>query len=196
MSRVTQFNRRVKKDSPIVKEKPLMKKFIFRKKTGGDIYGYLEILRQELEDIHKMQVFEFSTEKCICSSILPNDNTYVYSGTDMNRSFLKKAVMRFRNSGFNDTALYVARADALPFYDESFNICLCFLSVNFFSDILNVFGEIRRMLVPGGIFICSVPVHERNSLTKTCQKYGFSFERILFENGTLLCFKAICNKDA
>ena len=93
----------------------------------------------------------------------------------------------------------------LPVDDNFFDITLCILSLNFFNDIKKVFQEIKRVLVPGAILICSVPVPERNrlqstirgtlyseeELNKICQENSFSYESIPGENVALLYFRAI-----
>ncbi len=96
-------------------------------------------------------------------------------------------------------------ADELPFDDNLFDIVLCILSLNFFNDIKKVFKEINRVAAIDAIFICSVPVPERNRLKSTirgtlyseeelekiCQENGFGYESILVQNGALLYFRAI-----
>jgi hypothetical protein len=71
-----------------------------------------------------------------------------------------------------------------------------------------VFQEIKRVMVPGGVFVCCVPVPERNTLQSTirgtlyseeelagiCNEHGFRFESIPFENGALLYFRALLKK--
>ncbi len=95
--------------------------------------------------------------------------------------------------------------DNLPFSDNHFDIVLCILSLNFFDDIKKVFKEIKRVSTKDAIFVCSVPVPERNSLQSTirgtlysekeleeiCLENGFSFESIPVENGALLYFRVI-----
>lgn len=181
----------------------IMRSSIFPKKFGGDINKHCEILRHELKDMHGKHVLELATGSGSAVSFLPNDNKY--TGTDISPGLLRKAVNGFRAAGFKDTAFYVVSADDLPLDDNTFYICLCILSLNFFKDVKKVFQEIKRVLVPGGVFICSVPVPERNSLKSTirgtlyseeelekiCQENGFSFESIPAENGVLLYFRAI-----
>jgi ubiquinone/menaquinone biosynthesis C-methylase UbiE len=108
-------------------------------------------------------------------------------------------------AGFPNPIFYVVSADDLPFENSTFDVCLCILSLNFIGNVEKVFHEIRRVLIPDGLFICSVPVPERNKLQttirgvlyseveleKTCQKYGFKFVRFSCQNGALLYFKAI-----
>jgi len=136
----------------------IMKSFIFPKKIGGDINKHCEILRQELKDIHGKHVLELATGSGSAVSFLPNDNKY--TGTDISPGLLRKAVKSFRDAGFKDTEFYVVNADDLPLDDNIFSICLCLLSLNFFNDVKKVFQEIKRILIPGGVFICSVPVPE------------------------------------
>lgn len=43
----------------------------------------------------------------------------------------------------------------LPYYDGAFDLALCSLSVEYLTDPLAVFAEVRRVLVPGGRFAVS-----------------------------------------
>ena len=185
----------------------IMKNSIFPKKFGGDINKHYTILRQELKDIHNKRVLELATGSGSAVRFLPNDNQY--TGTDISPGLLRKAVKRFNAAGFKDADFYVASAEDIPFNEGIFDVCLCILSLNFFSDINKVFREIKRVLAPGSLFVCSVPVPERNKLKstirgklysqekleKTCQEYGLAFENIPVENGALLYFKATFLKD-
>lgn len=180
----------------------IMKRSIFPKKFGGDISKHYEILRQELQDVHGRCVLELATGSGSAVNFLANDNQYV--GTDISSGLLKKAVKNFKAAGFQEAEFYVTSADDLPFNDNIFSVCLCILSLNFFNDVKKVFQEINRVLLPDGVFICSVPVPERNTLQSTirgtlyseaelagiCQEHGFRFDRISCQNGALLYFKA------
>jgi SAM-dependent methyltransferase len=181
----------------------IMKNSIFPRKFGGDISRHYEILGKELKDIHEKRVLELATGSGSAVNFLPNDNQY--TGTDISPGLLRKAVKRFRNAGFENTGFYVTGADNLPFDDNQFNIVFCILSLNFFSDIDKVFQEIERVAEPSAIFICSVPVPERNmakstirgtlysekELLKRCKANGLSYEAIPSANGALLYFRAI-----
>jgi SAM-dependent methyltransferase len=181
----------------------IMKRSIFPKKIGGDINLHYEILTSELNCIHEKRVLELATGSGSAVNFLPNDNHY--TGIDISPGLLRKAAKSFRLAGFKNAEFYVASSDDLPFDDNLFDIALCILSLNFFNDIKKVFQEIKRVLVPGALFICSVPVPERNRLQSTirgtlyageefkkiCQENGFSFESISVENGALLYFRAI-----
>ena len=181
----------------------IMKSSIFPKKFGGDMNKHYEILSQELKGVHGKRVLEVATGSGSAVNFLPNGNQY--TGTDISPGLLRKAVKSFSSASFKNAEFYVASSDDLPFNDNGFDIALCILSLNFFSDVKKVFQEIKRVLVPGGVFICSVPVPERNrvqstirgtlyseeELKKICQENGFSFEGIPVENGALLYFRAI-----
>ncbi len=181
----------------------IMKSFIFPKKFGGDMNKHYEILRQELKEIHGKRILELATGSGSAINFLTKDNQY--TGIDISPGLLRKAVKNFRAAGLKEAEFYVTSADDLPFNDNIFAICLCILSLNFFNDVKKIFQEIKRVLIPEGIFIGSVPVPERNrlqspirgtlyseeELERICQGHGFRFESIPFENGALLYFKAI-----
>ena len=96
-------------------------------------------------------------------------------------------------------------ASDLPFDDNLFDIVLCILSLNFFDDINKSFQEVKRVAAPAAIFICSVPVPERNKVQSTirgtwysdkelermCTENGLIYEAIPSKNGALLYFRAI-----
>ena len=49
-------------------------------------------------------------------------------------------------------ARVLARAQALPFADASFDACACHLAFMLFDDVERVVAELARVLVPGGVF--------------------------------------------
>lgn len=181
----------------------IMKSSVFPKKFGGDINRHYEILSNELKDVHEKRILELAAGSGSAVNFLPNDNRY--KGTDISPGLLRKAAKVFRNAGFKNAEFYVTSVDDLPFDNSLFDVILCILSLNFFDDIKNVFKEIHRVAVKDAVFICSVPVPERNKLQRTirgtlyseeelkriCKEHGFSYENISSENGALLYFKAI-----
>jgi len=180
----------------------IMKSSIFPKKFGGDINKHYRILKKELKDVHEKIVLELATGSGSAVNFLPNDNHYI--GTDISTGLLRKAVKNFRNAGFKNVEFYVTSAENLPFEDDLFNIVICILSLNFIKDIKKLFQEIKRVTTPASIFICSVPVPERQKvkstirgtlyseeeLEKICKEHGLSYEAIPSENGALLYFRA------
>ena len=180
----------------------IMKNSIFPKKFCGEISRHYEILRKVLQNIHEKRVLELATGSGSAINFLPNDNWY--TGVDASPGLLRKAVKNFRNSDYTNAEFYVASAEDLPFDDNSFDIILCILSLNFFRDIKKVLQEVNRAVVPGGEFICCVPVPERNEaqskirgtlhseqeLERMCKKQGLSYDVIPYKNGTLLYFRA------
>jgi ubiquinone/menaquinone biosynthesis C-methylase UbiE len=181
----------------------IMKRSIFPRKFGGDMNKHYAILSQELKDVHGKRVLELATGSGSAVNFLPNDNRY--TGTDISPGLLTKAAKNFRTAGFKNAEFYVARADDLPFEDNVFDIVLCILSLNFFKDVGKAIREIRRVVVPDAVYICSVPVPERNKLHSTirgrlysekelaeiCGELGFSYQRIPSDNGALIYFRAI-----
>jgi SAM-dependent methyltransferase len=181
----------------------IMRKSIFPKKFGGDMAVHHDILRQELKGVHGKPVLELATGSGSAVNFLMNDNRY--TGTDVSPGLLKKAINRFRSAGFKEAEFYVASADDLPFEDESFDVCICILSLNFFDDLATVLKEINRVLASCSALVCAVPVPERNALGSTIRgesrsedelarmfrQSGFRFESIPVENGALLYFRGI-----
>ena len=181
----------------------IMEKSIFPKKFAADITKHYDMLRQELDGVHGKRVLELATGSGSATSFLRNDNAYV--GTDISPGLLKKAVKRFQSAGFGNAEFYVLSADDLPFRNESFDVCLCILSFNFFNAPVKVLREVNRVTVPGSLFLCVVPVPERNrcgnlirgnlrseeELTQLVQENGFTFESIPCDNGALLYFRGI-----
>jgi SAM-dependent methyltransferase len=184
----------------------IMKNSIFPKKFGGDMLRHYEILSKELKGVHKKRILELATGSGSAVNFLPNDNQY--TGTDISPGLLRKAVRNFKKADFNNAEFYVTSADDLPFDDNFFDIVLCILSLNFFSDIKKVLQEVERVASPAAIFICSVPVPERNKIQSTirgtlysegelgglCEEHGLRYETIPLENGALLYFRAIIKK--
>ena len=181
----------------------IMRNSIFPKKFGGDIQKHYDALTRELSAFHGKQVLELGTGSGSAVYFLSSDNQY--TGTDVSPGLLKQAVKRFIKAGFQNPEFYVVSADDLPFDSGVFNVCLCILSLNFIGNVEKVFQEVSRVLLPNGLFVCSVPVPERNRLQSTiggvlysemelekfCPEYGFKYKHIPCENGALLYFRAI-----
>jgi SAM-dependent methyltransferase len=179
----------------------IMRKSIFPKKLGSDMAKHHDILRQELEGIHGKHVLELAAGSGSAVNFLKNDNRY--TGTDVSPGLLKRAVSRFLSAGFKQAKFYIASADDLPFEDESFDVCICILSLNFFDNLAKVLKEVHRVLTHNSVFVCAVPVPDRNTLgsairgdlrsedelMKLFSQHGFRFETIPCENGALLYFR-------
>ena len=179
-----------------------MARSVFPKKFRADIERHKMILQALLETHHNQDVLELGTGSGSAADFLPSDNHYV--GTDISTGLLRIAVKRFDQAGFVSPSFYVASGEDLPFNPETFDTCLCVLSLNFIGHADRVFEGVYEVLRPGGIFTCCVPIPERKPqdstirgtlltevrLQKICQEAGFSYQRVDRENGTLLYFQA------
>ncbi len=180
----------------------IMKNSIFPKKFAADIERHYAILREELLEMHGKNVLELASGSGSAINFLPPDNQY--TGTDISPGLLRQAVKNFHKAGVTIADFYVTKAEQLPFEDESFDLVLCVLSFNFFSDGTSVLREVRRVLSKSGLFLCVVPVPERKKtgsiirgtlytekeLAAICREDGFTYEAIPTQNGALLYFKA------
>ncbi|MGC9349566.1 MAG: class I SAM-dependent methyltransferase [Anaerolineae bacterium] len=180
-----------------------MRKSVFPRKFGAEIGKHYDILTQALADVHGQHMLELATGSGSAVRFLTRDNAY--TGTDISPNLLRRAAKRFSEAGFREPTLYVVSAEDIPFANAAFDLVLCILSLNFFSDVDQVFQEVRRVLAPGGMLICSVPVPERQPLQSRirgtlyseadwgdiCAAHGMAFQPIPGENGALLYFKAL-----
>lgn len=180
----------------------IMEKKIFPKKFNADISLHEAILTEELSGVHGRRVLELAAGSGSAAAFLSADNRY--AGTDISPGLLRRARRRFAAAGFEAADFYVAAADDLPFADGIFDVLLCHLALNFFTDLGPVIREARRLLAPAGAFLCSVPVPERLSgkvrirgvfrseteLAKQFSAQGFRFTSLGHTNGALLYFCA------
>jgi ubiquinone/menaquinone biosynthesis C-methylase UbiE len=90
------------------------------------------------------------------------DNVQIVA-TDLNEAMIAHAAARLETP---NVAWSTADARALPFPDRLFDAVVCQFGVMFF-DRARGFGEVRRVLVPGGTFVFSVWDRiEHNDLTR------------------------------
>lgn len=180
----------------------IMEKSIFPKKFKGDLELHYSILRNELQGVHKQRVLELAAGAGSVVNFLPNDNQY--TGTDISPGLLSKAAKKMQKSGFEQSEFFVTGVEELPFQDQSFDMILCILALNFFDDLKGVLKEIRRVAVPGATFLCAVPEPERKDekseisgslytewqLKNIFTELGFVFCSISAQNGAVFYFKA------
>ena len=181
----------------------IMEKSVFPKKFEASIKKHSDFLSKEYSGIHNSRVLELGTGSGNISELLPPDNEY--AGIDISPGLLKKAYLNLINAGFSSPELFICSAINLPFQEDYFDFCLCNLSLNFFPHVPTAVKEVKKTLKPGGTFICSVPVPERNrkgsiirgelhsekELEEILSVNGFEFTSYGFTNGALLYFRAI-----
>ena len=184
----------------------IMEKSIFPKKFKGSISVHFNILKEEYRNIRSKSLLEIATGSGYTSYLLNNDN--FYTGIDISRGLLLQAVSKFKQNNFRNTEFFIADARDLPFNNDSFDIVICDLSLNFLGDIEIVIRELKRVMKKGSLFYCSVPVQERkdpkikirgrlyteNELKTWFEKYNFTFIPKPFSNGALLYIEARLDK--
>lgn len=77
------------------------------------------------------------------------------SGSDVDPALL--AVARSAAPAHLEIDWYETSAEAMPLPDESFDVVLCQMGLQFFSDKPAALREMRRVLVPGGRMVINVP---------------------------------------
>lgn len=181
----------------------IMLRSIFPKKFGASFEKHLQFLKRELGGVHESAILEVATGTGNLAEVIPCDNSFF--GTDISVALLKRAKGKLAQSCLRFHELYVCPAERLPFTDGFFDIAVCNLSLNFFSDLDKALKESRRVLKRKARFLCSVPVPERNELQtvirgslrtelelkRVFESHGFDFSTYDFGNGALLYFNAI-----
>jgi ubiquinone/menaquinone biosynthesis C-methylase UbiE len=181
----------------------MMKTSVFPKTFGGNMDSHFSFLKVLLEETNHARVLELATGTGSAVHFLNNTNHY--TGVDISPELLKRANQQLRQFGFTNPELFIVSADDLPFSDRQFDLCLCILSMNFFPSAEAAIREAGRVLVPGGRFVCCVPVPERNRQNRTIsgilypekelrrllELYGMQMFIFPFENGPLLYFQGI-----
>lgn len=184
----------------------IMEKSVFPKKFNASIEEHYKILGEIFTSLSDKTIIEFATGSGDATKFLNNNN--VYAGVDISPGLLRRAKKKFDEYGFTNFELYSADACETPFQDNSFDIAICNLSLNFFQNIEKFLSELQRILKPKGMFYCSVPVPERkkpsatihgilyklHDLEKLFKNKNFNFDPFPYENGALLYFRAKLNE--
>jgi ubiquinone/menaquinone biosynthesis C-methylase UbiE len=76
-------------------------------------------------------------------------------GADATAGMLEGARSLMSTEGIGNVALIVTAAESLPFLDAWFDGVTCRLAAHHFTDVSRAFGEVARVLRPGGRFILS-----------------------------------------
>ncbi len=181
----------------------IMEKSVFPKKFKASIEEHYRILQQLLGSLSGKRVVEFACGSGDAVKFLGNTN--IYAGLDISAGLLHIARNKFDRHGFLQYRLYCADAGDTPFRDDSFDVAICNLSLNFFQDVGLFIAEVQRVLQPGGILCCSTPVPERkhggsvihgelftlNKLKEMFAGRNFRLKVLPHENGALLYFWAV-----
>jgi ubiquinone/menaquinone biosynthesis C-methylase UbiE len=110
----------------------LMKKVVFPGNLSADYDKHEEIIRTMLKDIKNKRILELAAGSGYTVDHLSPVNDYV--GTDISPGLLKIAKKKFEKKGFRSIDFYVLSAENIPFKVNSFDVCICILSLNFFGS--------------------------------------------------------------
>lgn len=179
-----------------------MKKNVIPKKFNASVEMHNMIIKNEMAEA-KGCLLELAAGSGSLAKMI--DCSIEYTGIDISLGLLKLAAKKFRREGFKNSEFYNCGAEELPFEENSFDCCVCNLSLNFFSDLEKVLTEAARVMKQGAVFFGSVPVPERNTkgslirgtlrteaeIGRLFEAAGFEFLPINTENGALLYFNAV-----
>lgn len=82
---------------------------------------------------------------------------YRMTGIDISEGMLREARQRLEAEGDDTSQLVTGNACAMNFNDGSFDAVYAILVINLIPDYQIPFGEVARILKPGGVFVLSVP---------------------------------------
>ncbi len=180
----------------------VMKKSVFPKKLNASYEKHFRILKGFFQDIRHKSVLEIATGSGSLATVLSSDNRYY--GVDISEGLLRQALKRLKKHGFYAAELYLSDACSLPFPNETFDVIICNLSLNFIGRIDFFINELKRVSKPDSVFFCSVPVPEKmnkkvrirgvlypeKELKEKFEKQHFLFRKLTEENGAVLYFTA------
>jgi SAM-dependent methyltransferase len=98
-------------------------------------------------------------------------------------------IERCKTTGLNAQCLDVS-VDGLPFADDEFDAVLCLETLEHLMNPYYALQEVRRVLIPGGRFLCSVPnplsghpylypgLFEYSNFRRFLEQSGFTIERV------------------
>ena len=176
---------------------------VIPRKFSASVERHGEIMRKLLLDAKGGTVLDIAAGSGSAAGFLPEIESY--TAVDVSPGLLSIASKKLDRAGIKNDGLYVCGAEDLPFVENSFSLCLCVLSLNFFSGLEKSVDEAFRVLEPGGFYAGCVPVRTRmregvqirgrieteESLQKIFEEAGFIFNPEASVNGAILYFKAL-----
>lgn len=110
-----------------------------------------ELLRDRVAG--RKRVLDLGCGDGLLLELLAQESGRQLAGVDLSPEALALARRRPTLGG---VALHEARAQGLPFRDDSFDACVCHMALMLMADIEQVAAELARILTPGGILACVV----------------------------------------
>lgn len=85
------------------------------------------------------------------------DDAATVTGVDISSAAIAHARQHFKAPGLDFRVIDPVPTKPLPFADGSFDVVLSFQVIEHISEVDAYLGEIRRVLSPGGVFVCATP---------------------------------------
>jgi ubiquinone/menaquinone biosynthesis C-methylase UbiE len=110
-----------------------------------------ELLRDRVAG--RKRVLDLGCGDGLLLELLTKESGRQLAGVDLSPEALALARRRPTLGGVE---LHEARAQDLPFPDDSFDACVCHMALMLMADIEQVAAELARILTPGGVLACVV----------------------------------------
>jgi len=168
-----------------------------------------ELLDSMLSPVTHSRVLDIA---CGTGGAIPHfDTSNEYTGLDLSYSMLRQAVKKAKKKSFRRSRFIQGNAEDLLLADESFDFVLMDTALHMIPKYQPAIAEISRVLIRGGVFVCSTPVvgisgefdstwkkisHKRNlhsftegDIKQVCSQNGLTYSRH-DTNGGVLYFHA------
>ena len=136
----------------------------------ADTKKHHEILKNLISSVKNSRVFDIACGTG--GAITYFDSSNEYTGLDLSYAMLKQAVKKAKKKSFQKFRFIQGNAEKLLFDDESFDFVLIDTALHMIPEYHMAIAEISRVLIKGGIFICSTPVVGIN------KEFDFTWKKI------------------
>ena len=157
----------------------------------ADPQRHREILNKLISPVKKSRVLDVA---CGTGGAISHfDSGNEYTGLDLSYAMLKQAVKKAQKKSFLKSRLIQGNAEEIPLEDESFEFVSMDTALHMIPKYQLAIAEVARVLIKGGVFVCSTPVVGIN------RKFDITWEKIADKRGLHSLseddIKAVCSRN-